>query len=353
MNLRDRVRLSMRQAAPLRAGDELLIGVSGGPDSVTLLHVLTRLAGALRVRLCAVHVDHQLRVDSAEDATFVKRLAASWHVPCVVAARDVRAWARREKRSLEDAARQARYEAFREVARRRSASWLALAHTADDQAETVCMRLLRGAGLTGLSGMAPLRRFESLSIIRPLLGVWRHEIMAYVREHRLTIRQDPTNADRAILRNRIRLELLPLLEREYNPNMRRLLVQLAEQCRLDASYLEAAARRQWKRLARVRNGEVHLRLSAWAHQPEALRRQLIRLAIRELQGDLTAFEHRHWDELEDLCAGRPNGAVVDLPNRLQAQRQADALILRQHGRPIERTPSVLAALAPDEPLAVY
>jgi tRNA(Ile)-lysidine synthase len=163
---------------------------------------------------------------------------------------------------MEDAARHARYEAFLAVARERGASGIALAHTADDQAETVCMRLLRGSGLMGLSGMANRRTLGELTVIRPMLGLWRADIEAYLTAHRLTARHDPTNADRRILRNRIRHELLPLLERRYNPNIKSALAQLADLSHWDAAFLRQAAERNPGYITRIEVGrQQHLALA--------------------------------------------------------------------------------------------
>jgi len=306
--------------------DRVMVGVSGGADSVTLLHVLVQLQPALRLKLCVVHVDHQLRPDSAADAAFVQALAARFKIPAVMEQRDVESLCRTHRWSLEDGARRIRYESFLKAAASWSADVLALAHTADDQAETVLMRLLRGSGLTGLAGIPVMRKAQGIRIVRPLLNCWRQEITDYLASTGLTARQDASNADRRFLRNRIRHELLPWLARDYNPNIKQALVQLAGQSRVDGTYLESAAQRHWKRMAKPsRKGEISLKLPALTRQPQALQRQLVRQALRQLQGDLNEFEFRHWLKLERLLGPGAVRAAVDLPGGVRVLREPDRL----------------------------
>ena len=321
-----RVRRVISDLQLIRRDDRVIVGVSGGVDSVALLHLLVRLRPSLRLTLYAVHVDHQLRAESTEDASFVQELAAGLRVPVVVDRRDVAALCRREGWSLEDGARRIRYQCFVEAAAHHSAKVVALAHTADDQAETVLMRLLRGSGLTGLSGIPVMREIAGVRIVRPLLQCWRKELAAYLTGVDLAHREDASNADRRFVRNRIRHELLPILARDYNPNIKAALVQLAGQSRVDQAYLQSSAQRYWKRVARAtRNGEVSLKLPVIARQPEALQRQLLRRALQEIQGDLNQFEFRHWRELERLLYRAPTRAAVHLPGGVQVIREADQL----------------------------
>ena len=341
----ERVRSVLVEAQLVSRGNRVLIGVSGGADSVALLHLLAALRSSLGIDLLIGHVDHQLRVDSAQDAEEVATLAKRLGVPLECVTRDVRREAEGRGWSLEDAARRVRYEALRDIARRGGASRLALAHTADDQAETVLMRLIRGAGLTGLTGIPRTRPLQEIVVIRPLLGFWRSELLAYLAHHQLTYCEDPTNRDPAFLRNRIRTQLLPVLEREYNPHIKALCCQLAEQCQVDRAYLQAAATRYWKRLVKRHGHTLLIRREGLARQPEAIQRSLVRLAIQQLQGDLNGFEFRHWRQIQRLTTGQPVGAVVDLPGALQLQRTPEHIVVRLKAEPLppSRNPSILHA----------
>ena len=328
-----RVRDTIARHALIRHSDRVVVGVSGGADSVTLLHLLTCLQQPFGLTLYVVHVDHQLRSDAAEDAVFVKALAEQWRIPIAVERKDVQTVCREQGWSLEEGARRIRYACFLEAARRHSAHVVALAHTADDQAETVLMRLIRGAGVTGLAAIPFSRTVEGVRIVRPLLEVWRHEILDYLGEAGLRHRDDASNADVRFLRNRVRHELLPLLQRAYNPKMKAALAQLAEHSRSDTAFLEGAATRVWKRMAkRVGANGVAVAVGPFRRQPEALQRQLVRQAIRQVRGDLTAFEFRHWLELVPLFQTRPLGVAVDLPGGVRAHRERDRVMFESSDR---------------------
>lgn len=309
----------------LASGSRAVVGVSGGADSVALLHALAALAPQRRWRLLAVHVDHQLRDGSGEDARFVQQLAERLGVPSAVERRDVTAACRAGGWSLEDGARRLRHEALRDAARRFSASAIALAHTADDQAETVLLRLLRGTGLTGLAAMAPKRVWGDVAVIRPLLGISRGEVVAYLESAGMRWREDPSNTDRRFARNKVRHELLPALE-AFNPSICDALRQLADQSRADSDFLDAQAKRHRSRVLKPSGpGRVRVRLSVLRRLAPALQRQLIRDAVELAQGDLTGFEFRHWRQIERLLAPQARG-TAHLPDGLRLTRAGDDLL---------------------------
>lgn len=333
-DLKAHVKTVLAQERLLARGDRVLLGVSGGADSVALAHVMVSLRDALDLWLSIVHVNHGLRPEAGADAALVQQMGERWRVPVTVLERDVATEARRAGWSLEDGARRIRYQAFLDAARAARASHVALAHTADDQAETVLLRLLRGAGLSGLSAMPIRRPLSEAQVIRPLLGVWRQELLAYLKEHGLRFCHDATNDDLRFTRNRIRQHLLPLLEHDYNPRLKVLLVQVAEQCRTDVAYLQDAAQRYWKRLVKARDGEAAIQIQGFLRQPKALQRQLVRLAIQRLQGDLTGFEFRHWVEIERLFTERPVGTILDVAGGTQLQRGRTHVVIRRLAPPL-------------------
>jgi len=315
----------------LSPGARVVVAVSGGADSVALLHALVALRPAWRLSLFIAHLDHALRPDSSDDAEFVRRLGQRLEMDTSIERHDVGERCAREGWSLEDGARRIRHQFLLEVARYRSAEAIALAHTADDQAETVLMRLLRGTGLMGLGAIALKRPIEDRWLIRPLLGIWRSEVIAYVRRKGVAFREDPTNRDRRFLRNRIRHDLLPLLERDYNPNIKHSLVQLAEQSRTDYHFLDEEAGRSWKRTVKSSAGEakgLSISVAVFLRQPKALQRQLIRRAIQRVKGEAGQLEYRHWLEAERLFRERPVGTLLDLPGGVQLRRDPERVILR-------------------------
>jgi tRNA(Ile)-lysidine synthase len=269
----------------LAGGESVLVAVSGGGDSVALLHVLHRLAPRWRLALHALHVDHQLRAGSAGDGDFVEGLAAKLGIPCAVARVTVDA-----RGSREAAARRARYRALEEHADRVGAQRIAVAHTADDQAETVLMRVLEGTGVRGLAGIPPRRG----RIIRPLIAERRDTLRAVLVDGGIEWIEDPSNAERAFVRNRLRHDLIPALRDAYNPDIVAALVRLAGLARATAGALEGIAARELAGMARPGPGELVLPLGALRALPgeiaaEVLRQGAVRLGSRAA---LRAWGHR-------------------------------------------------------------
>jgi tRNA(Ile)-lysidine synthase len=203
----------------------VLVAVSGGADSVALLHLLR----AAPYQIFIGHIDHQLRTGSRRDARFVTTLASSWDLPCRVVKVRVRERAKRARETLEEAARLLRYQALSRMARDWRCTAVLTAHTADDQIETVFMNVLRGAGPAGLSGMPAVRPLQARSrvrLVRPLLGVHRQELRNYLHRHKLDWKEDPSNQDPKFTRNYLRLSVLPLLERRF-PGLGKRLLRMA------------------------------------------------------------------------------------------------------------------------------
>jgi tRNA(Ile)-lysidine synthase len=262
----------------LRGGEIVLAAVSGGADSVALLHVLRAVAPELGLSLRAVHVDHGLRAESGADAAFVAALCRVWDVPLRVARVDVVRGAAGGGDGLEAAARRARYAAFRRAAEEAGAARVATGHTADDQAETVLMRLLEGAGPRGLGGIAPVRG----AYVRPLIETRRGEVEAYLRAHGIEWVEDATNRDPRFLRNRVRGDVLPFLAARLDPGIVARLGEGAARARALVAELERDAREALARLG-VREAEsIVLPASALASMPEEHGAELLRAAAAAL-----------------------------------------------------------------------
>ncbi|WP_298434917.1 tRNA lysidine(34) synthetase TilS [Geobacter sp.] len=285
-------------------GDTVVVAVSGGPDSVALLDILAGLA-ALRLRLVVAHLNHSLRgAESDEDERFVAALAASYGLPFESETADVRGFSRRERLSLEDAGRRCRYAFFDRLAARYGASSVALAHHADDQAETLLLRLLRGAGVTGLSAMAPRTAGR---YVRPLLALSRHEIERYLQTRRLSFRIDSSNTDTTFLRNRVRHELMPALAR-FNPEISRRLAVTADLLAADEEVLECATAVAFQRLCRGEGGEgVALDLEALLREPRGIRYRIYRRCVEMVKGNLARLAFSHVGQIDDIVRSpRPN-----------------------------------------------
>ncbi len=260
-------------------GAHLLVAVSGGADSMALLYALVSVQRTQRIRLTVAHLHHGIRARAADrDAAFVRRAADALGLPFVSARVDVPARAAATGESIEMAARAARYEFFRAVAREVDAYAVVTAHTADDQAETLLLRLLRGSGLQGLGGIAPVTTIGGVRLVRPLLGISRTEIELFLRARKIEWREDATNRDAAYLRNRVRHTLLPLLEKEFQPAIRRLLCRTAEVLREDQNVIAPLVQRATARAKRAGGG---LSVPALKKLKPALRHRVVLDWLRE------------------------------------------------------------------------
>jgi tRNA(Ile)-lysidine synthase len=300
------------------AGSEkpLLVAVSGGPDSVCLFHVLNRLKKELGLKLQVIHLDHGLRGRaSAADAQYVLDLCHRLKVPVVIEQRDVKAYRSEHKLSLEEAAREVRYNFFAEFAESIGAEKIAIGHTLDDQVETVLFNLIRGTGTRGLRGLQPIHYLNSagsrLAVIRPLLKVSRQETAMYCRRHRLNPREDVTNRSLTLTRNRIRLQLLPILK-TYNPDITEALLRTARTAGDDIAYLETMAARYSKKIIDKQNDVIILKKQPLLKIPVSLKRLVLRQAIEGLLGTLKDIEARHIEEMFELL-NKPAGKRINLP----------------------------------------
>lgn len=268
--------------ARLLPGTRLVVGISGGADSVALAHLLLR--GGYTLWLA--HLDHGLREDSLADAGLVQHLAAMWGLPITVEWADVRGYAEHYGMPIEAAAREVRYRFLFATARRVGAQAVAVAHTMTDQAETVLMHLLRGTGLTGLQGMRPITYIwdPNIPLVRPLLAVPREATRTYCEAHGLPFRDDPTNLDLRFTRNRIRHRLLPVLAQEFNPRIVEALARLARVAQWEMDVLDDLARDAWaKTLVRAETDVLVFRGETFRTLPPGVRAHLWRRAARLLR----------------------------------------------------------------------
>ena len=327
--LRDRILKCVREALratlawfPDQTGNRLVIvGFSGGGDSTVLLRLLETATGpgsdADETQLLAAHLDHRLRPDSGEQARFARAVATSLAIEFVGAQRDVGARARREGRSLEEAGRLERLDFFAEVVRKRGPAAVLLGHTLTDQAETLLLRLTRGAGGLGLGAMAPIRGDErGLVIARPLLSVSRADISALVEQEGWPVYRDPSNADEGFARNRIRNRTLPLLEAS-NPQAEAALGRTAALLRDDEEWLSELTSRRFAEIATVgRAGnatEVRFPAAALASARPALGRRLVREGLRVVRGHLRRIGLVHIEAVLRAAQGGRGGSSLDLP----------------------------------------
>ena len=308
----------------------LVVAVSGGQDSVCLLHVLFRLKDELGVELHVAHLDHQFRgVASRADARYVTSLAHRLGTQVTIERRDVQSYHAKRGASLEESAREVRYAFLAEVAGSIGAGCVVVGHTLNDHVETVLMHIVRGTGTTGLRGLQPLNRWQtdsgSLTVVRPLLGVSRQETAEYCRQHRLRPRIDASNFSLSPLRNRIRHQLLPLLT-DYNPRIVDALSRMAHIADDDLSLLDELGVRSWQETVQRQGDTFILDRSGFLGLAAGLQRNFLRRAIGELLGSLKDVEARH---IEGLLAGLalPMGSHLSLPGGLLFSVDYDRYLL--------------------------
>lgn len=322
------VKDTVKKHRMLERKDKVVVCVSGGPDSVALLHALLSLREEMGIVLYLAHLNHKFRQEESDkDQAFVEQLAAKLNLPITAKRVDVPRLVKEKGVSAEEGGREARYEFFFEVARSVGSQKIALGHTKDDQAETVLMRILRGCGLLGLCGIPATREMEGTLIIRPLIEVWRKEIDEFLEENGISFRHDSSNFQPIYFRNRIRSELLPLLEKKYNPNIKEGLANLAENSEVDYAFLEKVGKRKFRASSKVKkNAEVVVDLKRFNAFPKAIQRLIARQSIETLKGDLRRITYQHWKELDELISMRPAGSQVDLPRRVSVLKQGGKLI---------------------------
>jgi tRNA(Ile)-lysidine synthase len=333
VDLETQVRSFIQERRLLSDGERVLAAVSGGPDSLCLMAVLQALGYNVRI----AHFDHGLRKESAAEARFVQTLAGQRGLPFAQGEGDVRGFAKRHRKTLEEAARLLRYEFLAREARRQGVSVIATGHTREDQAETVLMHLLRGAGGRGLSGIQPsqdIRRWfddlgdGKLRLIRPILDLSRAQTEEYCRRNGMTPVHDATNRKTAHWRNRIRLRLIPELKK-YNPRIIETLARLADLQSADRDYLDGEIEHTWQDLARTdRSGEVRIRREEFMAEATAIRRGLIRRAMDELLPGNRDFAKRHVDQADTFAGAPTRTGKAELALGVTISLEKDWLVFR-------------------------
>jgi len=327
-----RVLRTIRRFGMLRRGDHVLVAASGGADSTALLLCLDDLAAVLGLELTVAHLNHGIRgADAAADEEFVRRLSTELGRPFVCESADLPARAAAAGKNLEEAAREARYAFLRRAAAEAGAARIATGHTLNDQAETVLQRLLRGSGPGGLAGIHPVAGGR---VIRPLIECSRSQILDFLEKRGSGWREDASNLDLRYQRNRIRRELLPYLEKHFNPRLVETLGREAGIAAAAADFLEEHARREFERLRAPAPGGIAMPAAGLAGLHAALRPEIIRLALVELSGSRRGVEAVHIEEVLRLCGPGRSGRLVELPGGIRARRDLDLLVLASDsGRP--------------------
>ena len=318
-----KVKKTITEHQLLNTGDAVLVALSGGPDSVALLHLLTRLRRPLRLKLTAVYVNHQIRPDAAlREERFCQKLCHQFDVELIIVSEDIPALARTSRKSLEETARNFRYQLFSRLAAERDFDRIAVAHHQDDRVETVLFRILRGTGRTGLQGI-PIKREK---IVRPLYEVMKKEILAYLKRHRLKYCVDESNRDCTYARNFVRHRLLPDIRDHLNSNVDGALLNLSETVHREEVFLLKIVRKARKKIVLTTvGGKIELDLNRFDGYNIWLRYRLLRYCLAELSPTGRMPDKMVVERLDESCRRRNKG--FSLPEKVQAAVVRDRLVL--------------------------
>ncbi|KAE9636211.1 tRNA lysidine(34) synthetase TilS [Defluviitalea raffinosedens] len=309
----------------IQKDNNIIVGVSGGADSMCLLHLLKQVSRIVPFKITAVHINHGIRGKEAEeDAAYVRDICKAWDIPCFIYNIDVKKEALKRKCSEEEAGRAVRYEIFEKVREETHGDKIAVAHNMNDQAETVLMQLFRGSGMKGLGGITPVRDH----IIRPLLEFTRDEIEQYCLENHIHYRQDYTNALNIYTRNKIRNELIPFIKKNFNPNIVKTLYNMSTLLREEESFLNDEANKHLKLC--IKEEKAHLVIldnPLFCSYHPVLQKRIIRIVLERLRGQLKNIDLNHVLDVIELSR-KGTGKKLCLPNDIIVKRQYEDLIFQ-------------------------
>lgn len=327
--VKDKVRELIEHVNLFQTGDRVLVGVSGGPDSMCLLHVLLRLRSELGVSLFVAHLDHGLRPEASREFVYVRSISRKWGLPFYGSRVDTAFYRQKKGLSVQAAARLCRYAFFEKAASYFGVNKVATAHHRDDQVETVLMNIIKGTGLDGLAGIKVTRCWKGIVLVRPLLEIGKDEILDYCSENEIDYVSDSSNLDSLYLRNKIRLELVPFLAREYNPRVGEAIFRLSALAGEEGAYLQRRALYLFGKYTRARDRDTVIidALEVRKLHP-ALRRRVLRVAWAGISRAAGSFlESKHIEALEQLLRDFRTGKETQLPGHGRAYISALGLVI--------------------------
>lgn len=306
--------------------DNILIGLSGGPDSMALLYALLEIKEKIPFLIYIAHVNHGVRgKDADEDEKFVEELSKDLNIPYYSTKIDMEGYAKLHKMSSEDAGRKLRYGFFREVLSKIGGGKIAVAHNKNDQAETLIMRFLRGTGIDGLGGM----EYKSGNIIRPLLDISRDEIENYIEKNRIKTRLDKTNLIPIYNRNKIRLEAIPYIEKNFNPNIIDTLWRTSNIMSEDSNFLNKYSLNKYKEYMKIKKKDsIILDRNEFIKEDDAIKKRIIRHSINDLTGSLKGITSKHILDIVELFDKGETGKSINLINNIVAETSYDDIVIR-------------------------
>ena len=325
----EQVRRTIDHYHLLEKGDRVIVGVSAGVDSMVLLHLLNAFRQEFDLFLIVAHIHHGLRpVESEKEAELVRKESARLGLPFEYGEFNVKEFGESEGFSLQDAARRIRFQFFHDLLKKYGGGKIALGHNADDQVETVLLRLLRGSGLKGLKGMLPIREGR---VIRPLLEVWKEEIEGFARENSISYLTDSSNLKGDYLRNRLRLKLIPLIEQDYQPGFRRTIIRTSTLLREENDFIEKEAGEAYQKIAYEEEGQITFKFSAYQSLHKAIQWRVIQKVLERVEDGLK-IDEGEWLDV-NLIYRRlqqpPASLLLELSHGLCLEKRYDRVLLRR------------------------
>ena len=294
----DKVRSTINKYNLLQEGDKVVLGLSGGPDSVCLLHILKQLESEYKICIYAAHLNHQIRgIEAQKDAMYISNLCDSLGVKFFVKSIDVPKYCKENGLSIEEGARKLRYEMFYEIKEKTNSNKIAVGHNINDQVETILMRMMRGTGLQGLKGIDHKRDDV---IIRPILDINRSDIEKYCEEHNLNPRIDSTNLENIYTRNKIRLDLIPYMKENFNENIVEAIARMGNNLKSDSDYIEQEALKMFNEVSKTNDDSIEINLDKYSNLHISIKSRIIRSAIKYILGDTNFVDQKHIEDVFEL-----------------------------------------------------
>lgn len=312
--LEEKVRKTIREFNLIEKNDSIVVGVSGGPDSMTLLSILLKLKEEFHLKIYVAHVNHMLRENAIKDEEYVKEFCEKNNIEIFIKKANISEIAQKEKIGLEEAGRNIRYNFFEEVLKNTKSNKIAIAHNLNDKAETIIMNTLRGSGVSGLKGIEAKRK----KYIRPLIEIERYEIEKYCIENKINPRHDESNDDNTYTRNKIRNIVIPYIKNEFNPNIIRTLNRLSEIVKEEDEYVQSETEKIFKEILLTNEtNKIEFDPRKFNEQEKVIQKNLILLAIKKVKGSTQGIEKVNIDDIIKLCNNNIGNKLIRPTKQLE------------------------------------
>ncbi len=311
--MKQKVKETIKKYNLINSGDRIVLGVSGGPDSIAMLDILRQLRDEIKFEIYVVHINHNIRgKDADEDEEYVKKYCENYNIKCFSKKIDVPTIAQNEKIGTEEAGRKVRYEYFDEILQKTNSNKIGIAHNKNDKVETIIMHLLRGSGVSGLRGIEPIRENK---FIKPLIECDRQEIEKYCKENNLQPRIDKTNFENEYTRNKIRNIVIPYIKEQFNPNIIETITRLSEVISNEDNFIEKIAQETYNKLLVIEeNNRIELNLKEFNLLDEVLKNRIILIATKKIFGSTQGIEKVNITDIIKLCNNNIGNKFL-MPNK--------------------------------------